>query len=368
MAGRRNRYGYQEYRGRGGGRSVLIFIILLLAVLLIAGVVFMVVMGDHIKYTDTGLEIDWPWRHQEPSPPPEFSDPVVIETDPVVITVEPASEPTLEPTPTPTPEPQYEPLAAVTVTADQLRRGTAAQAVVSAGGSALVVEMKSANTGKLAWQSQSELAASLKANAANNGVADAIRDLAQNGDLYLIARVHCFRDPLLAKAWIGSLMTRKGNMWHDYSGINWSSPASQQAVDYLSALCLELANMGFDEILLDDAGYPWDGELFALATDDNRPEDRTVPVTAFLQRIAGELEEKDVRLSVYVYEKLLTDAEVYSGMTASVLAQNAGRVWLDKRVSREHYENILSAAGLDNLAARVVAPAASAAAGGSWYW
>ena len=368
MAGRRNRYGYQEYRGRGGGRSVLIFIVVLLAVLLIAGVVFMVVMGDHIKYTDTGLEIDWPWRHQEPTAPPEFSDPVVIETDPVVITMEPTSEPTLEPTPTPTPtpEPQYEPLAAVAVTADQLRYGTAAQAVASAGGSALVVEMKSANTGKLAWQSQTELAAALNANAANNGAADAIRGLAQEGSLYLIARVHCFKDPLLARAWVGPLLTRGGSMWHDYSGINWSSPASQQAADYLSALCLELADMGFDEILLDDAGYPWDGELFALATDDNRPEDRTVPVAAFLQRIAGELREKDVRLSVYVYEDL-TNEEVYSGLTAAVLAQNTGRVWLDRRAVRENCENALYAAGLDNLSARVVAPVAGAAAGGSWY-
>ena len=366
MAGRSNRYGYQKYRGRGGGRSVLIFIVVLLAVLLIAGVVFMLVMGDHIKYTDTGLEIDWPWRHQDPTAPPEFSDPVVIETDPVVTTEEPTAGPTPAPPPTPTPELQYEPLTAVTVTAAQLRNGTAAQAVSAAGGSALVVEMN-ASTGKLAWQSQAELAASLNANAVDNSVADAIRGLAQNGDLYLIARVHCFKDPRLAGAWIGTLMTQGGKMWHDYSGINWSSPANQQAADYLSALCLELADMGFDEILLDDAGYPWDGELFALATDDNRPEDRTVPVAAFFRRIAGELGGKGVRLSVYAYEGLLAGETVYSGMTADVLAQTAGRVWLDKRVDRGNYESLLSAAGLYDLNARVVAPAASAAAGGSWY-
>ena len=130
---------------------------------------------------------------------------------------------------------------------------------------------------------------------------------------------------------------------------------------------LSLADMGFDEILLDSAGYPWEGEVNVLATNDNRPEDRTVPVAAFLQRIAGELKAKDVRLSVYVYEQLASGDEVYSGLTAAVLAQNAGRVWLDKRVSRASCESVLSAAGLDNLAARVVAPAANAAAGGSWY-
>lgn len=362
MAGRRNRYGYQEYRGRGSGRSVLIFIIVLLAVLLAAGVAFLVVMGDYIKYSDTGMEINWPWLDQGPSAPPEITDPVVLETDPVVVTV----EPTPEPTPTPTPEPSYEPIAAVTVTADQLRGGTAAQAVANTGGNALVVEMK-ASSGKLAWQSGTALAASMNANAANNGAADAIRELAQNGELYLIARVQCFRDQSLVNAGIGPLMTKRGRVWYDFYGVNWSSPASRQAADYLSALCLELADMGFDEILLDNAGYPWDGEVNALTTDENRPEDRTVPVAAFLKRIAGELREKDVRLSVCVYEELAPGDEVYSGMTASVLAQSAGRVWLDKRVSREHYESILAVAGLDNLTARVVAPAANAGEGGSWY-
>ena len=371
MAGRRNRYGYQEYHGRGSGRSVLIFIIVLLAVLLIIGVVFMFVMGDYIKYTATGIEIDWPWRNQEPSAPPVFSDPVVIETEDLVVTVGPTSEPTSGPSSGPTSEPtdppaQYEPLAAVTVTTDQLRFGSAAQAVTNAGGNALVVEMK-AITGKLAWQSQTELAISLNVNAANNGVADAIRELAQSGDLYLVARVHCFRDRSLANARIGALTTNGGRIWYDFYGASWSSPANRQAADYLSALCLELAEMGFDEILLDDAGYPCEGEVNALATNDNRPMDRTAPVSDFLQRLAGELEEKDVRLSVYAYDKLTAGDEVYSGMTADLLARNADRVWLDKRVDRERYESLLSAAGLDDLDARMVAPAATAAEDGSRY-
>ena len=358
MAGRRTRYGYQEYRGRDGQHSsVLIFIVVLLAVLLIAGVVFMAVMGDYIRYTPTGVEIDWPWRNQEPSAAPVFSDPVVVETGDIVVTVEPA------------PGSAYAPgsvLAAVTVTAEQLRSGTAAQAVADAGGSALVVEMK-AGTGKLAWQSQTELAASLYVNAGDGGVADAIRELARDGDLYLVARVHCFRDQFLTNAWIGPLVSRQGRIWYDPDGIGWSSPVNQEAADYLSALCLELADMGFDEILLDDAGYPCRGEIDELATDDNRPEDRTAPVAAFLQHLSGELREKGVYLSVYAYEPLSPESEVYSGLTAGLLARSAGRVWLDEAVDREYYESILSAAGVSNLAARVVAPAGETAGGGSWY-
>ena len=361
MAGRRSRYGYQEYRGRGGARSVLIFIILLLAVLLAAGVVFMVTMGEYIEYTDTGVEIHWPWLSDRSSTPPVESDPVVLVTDDVVVTVEPSSDPT----PTPTPEPQYDPIQAVTVTAEQLRGGSAVQAVANAGGNALVVEMK-ADDGSLAWQSRSEMAASLSVNADSDRTAQAIRELSAAGDLYLVARVHCFKDPGMARNRIGSLLTLRGVVWYDRMGIGWTSPANQQAVDYLSELCQELADMGFDEILLDDAGYPWDGEVNVLATSDNRPEDRTVPVAAFYARLAGELEERGVCLSVYASERLLPGETVYTGMTAAVLAEHAGRVWLDKRVDVEHYQTILTAAGMDDLDARMVVTADTAGSG-SWY-
>ena len=360
MAGRRNRNGYQEYRGRSGARPVLLFIIVLLAVLLLAGIAFMVFMGDYIKYTPTGMEIDWPWR-RDPTQPPIPSDPVVIETEDVVVTV----EPTVEPTPTPTPEPQYDPIRAITVTTAQLRDGSAAQKAANAGANALVVEMKGIN-GKLAWQSATELAAALHTGAADDKTAQAVRELAQDGGLYLVARVHCFRDPALSNGRIGSLLTKKGKIWYDRRGVCWSSPADQKAADYISALCLELADMGFDEILLDDVGYPWEGEVHVLATGDNRPEDRTVPVSALLTRLSGELRERDTVLSVYVYERLLPGEEVYSGLTAGVLAQGAGRVWLDKRVDPAHYEALLTAAGLDNPAARIVPPDAGGQEG-SWY-
>lgn len=364
MGGRRNSYGYHEYRGRGrsggGARTVLLFIIALLAVLLAAGTAFYLLVD--IEYTDTGIKINWPWAQESEGPPPIASDPLELVTGPEV-TVAPTLE--VEPTPTPTPEPklQYPHIGAVTVTAAQLRDGSAAQAVAAGGGNALVVEMKDVN-GKLAWQSQVELAATLGANAADGRAAQAVRELAQAGELYLVARVQCFRDPLLARNWVGTLMTRGGNLWHDAQGLGWSSPASQQAADYLSALCLELADMGFDEILLERAGYPNFGEVHVLATGDNRPEELTVPVSAFLERISGELKEKGVCLSVCTDETLLPGNPVNSGLTAAVLARSAGRVWLDGSASAQQYTDLLTAAGLEGLETRLVVKNASS---GSWY-
>lgn len=358
--GRKNHYGYQEYRGRGGGRgrAVLLFIIALLAVLLAAGTAFYLLVD--IEYTPNGMVIHWPWAQESEALPPPPSQPPELPSVAVEV-VEPS--PSAEPTPTPTPEPVYEPIAAVTVTAAQLRDGSAAQAVAAAGGNALVVEMKGIK-GRLAWQSQAELAAALWANAADDLTAQAVRELAANTDLYLVARVQCFRDPLMASGWVGSLMTRGGNLWHDAQGVSWSSPASREAADYLSQLCLELAEMGFDEILLDSAGYPDSGEVNVLAVSDNRPEDRTVPVAAFWARLSEELREKGAALSIQTTEDALRGDNAFSGATAANLARYAARVWLPAPVKGSDYAAILAGAGLDNTAARVVV---KDAASGSWY-
>ena len=358
--GRKNQYGYQEYRGRGGGRGrmVLLFIIALLAVLLAAGTAFYLLVD--IEYTPNGMVIHWPWAQESETPPPPTAPPPELPSVAVEV-VEPS--PTPEPTPTPTPEPTYNPIAAVTVTTAQLRDGSAAQAVAAAGGNALVVEMKGIKW-RLAWQSQAELAATLWANAADDRTAQAVRELAENTELYLVARVQCFRDPLMASSWVGTLMTRGGNLWHDAQGVGWSSPASRDAVDYLSQLCLELAEMGFDEILLDSAGYPDFGEVNVLATGDNRPEDRTVPVAAFWARLSEELAEKGTALSVQTTEDALRGDNAFSGATAANLARYAARVWLPAPVKGSDYAAILSNVGLDNAAARIVV---KNAASGSWY-
>ena len=360
MSGRRNSYGYSEYRGRGGGRTrtVLLFIIALLAVLLVAGVAVMTFMSQYLEYTPNGVIVHWPWATEDSTPPPIASDPLEVDTDPVGITVEPTLEvePPQETTPPPTP---YASIHAVTVTTAQLRGGSAAQVVLSSGGDALVVEMKN-SYGDLAWQSQVPLAATLGTNASDNLTAQAVRALADSGELYLVARVQCFRDPVLARNWMGSIMTRGGNVWYDVQGLGWTSPASQEATDYLSALCLELADMGFDEILLDSAGYPDAGEVNVLAVSDNRPEDLSAPVTAFWQRLSEELAAKDTALAVQTTEDALRGTNTLSGVTAGGLAQCAARVWLPAPTMGTDYAAILASAGFDDTEARLVYPGRTA--------
>ncbi|HJH62614.1 MAG TPA: putative glycoside hydrolase [Firmicutes bacterium] len=343
--------GYRSHRGRRRGSPVLKAIVVVLLLLLVASVLFVVVLGRYVEYTDAGVRLNLPWM-QEPEP----GGPVV--TDPVVV---------LTQTPPPSqPAPAQEQVGAVELTPRQLADGTAAQAVAQAGGNALVVEMKGLS-GALAWVSQSDRAAELGVNAQDGQVAQAVADLAQAGEIHLVARVSCFRDQALASAGVGGpLMTRGGNIWYDSAGYRWVSPASEQVREYLTELCVELAQMGFDEILLEAAGFPGLGETHVLATSENRPEDRSAPVEGFLEQLTQALSGTGATLSILAGEETVLGRETLTGLTPELLAEYAGRVWAVLPVQGEEaYVQVLEQAGMEEARQRLVS-LGGARPDGSW--
>lgn len=351
---RRNSRGYRGYQGRRNGSSMALKIIVaLLAVLLVLGILFVIILGKYVEYTDNGVRLNLPWNQTNEPDEPGHSDQLIIVTE--------------EPTPSSEPD-RIGAIGALEVTASQVKDGSAARLAAEAEGNAMVVEVKNAY-GKLVWQSENERAVALKVNAADNGFAQAVTTLAGEDDLYLVARVCCFRDQALASAGIGGpLMTRGGNVWYDANGLRWVSPASPEVRDYLTALCAELSRMGFDEILLDCAGYPDLGEVGVLATDDRRPEDLSTPVSAFYAQVAEALADSGTILSIQATEQMtqLPGEIVYSGIIPSVLARYAGRVWLPEELSAEHYTALLGAAGLEEPEKHLVVENGEKESG-SWY-
>ena len=328
---------YHRYYGRSRGSLILKIILVLLALLVVAALVFRFVFGGRIERTEYGLRLVLPGSTAQPSesPQPTESDPILI--------IEPSDEPTQ------TPEPSAEPLRgvkAVEVTADQLRAGTALQAVRDAGGDTLVVTMKG-RTGRLLWQSHVGLAADLGVNAADDGVAQAVAALAESGEVRLVARVNCFRDQALVRARLGGpLMTRGGNVWYDQAGLCWVSATDSTVRSYLAALCAELADMGFDEILLESPAFPDAGEVHVLAEGDRFPADKTAPAEQFLSEVCTALEGKNVTLSVLTTAEAVLGANTGSGVTAELLASCVDRAWMPAPAAGQDPAAALEAAGL----------------------
>jgi hypothetical protein len=83
-------------------------------------------------------------------------------------------------------------------------------------------------------------------------------------EIYLIARITVFQDPVLAQARpdlaIKSL-SDPSSLWLDNTGLAWIDPAAKESWDYNIAIAEEALELGFDEINFDYIRFPSDGNL-----------------------------------------------------------------------------------------------------------
>lgn len=323
--------GYQSYYGRrssGVGTVLKWIIVFLLAVLVVAvGVYFMLQNG--LIYDDNGVHISLPWKRPEESqtPPPSSAPPDVSEspTDSFLVIEPPSPSPSLTPR-----DLARETLQAVEVTPTVLLSGRAAQQVERAGGNAALVEMKR-DDGTLAYVSSVEMAISLKASGSDTQVNQALRDLT-GGDYYTIAQVSCFRDDIVGGIDAYAMLSNGGYRWRDFNGMRWSCVGKAATQDYIVDLCVELAQMGFDEILLTNCGYPPNGtgEMGWLRRDETYPWGSLDTVVGpFLARVKQAVEPYGTTLSVKALGLELAGEEQATGLTMENVLASCGHFWLD---------------------------------------
>lgn len=332
--------GYRGYQGRGGGASTFLkLIVCILAILVVGGGGYLLALnngGALPSWLPQGQTTDTPTQEPDPSDSPQ-------------------------PSPTPSQAPETEEIRAVDVTVSQLLDGSAQTLAQQTGCDAVVVEVKGEG-GKLQWPSQAALARQLGTVSTTQSLTQALSALSAQ-DIYLVARVDCFRDQALAAANVGGslLMTRSGNRWYDFMGMSWVSPVNTQVRQYLVELCVELSQMGFDELVLDSAYFPDQGEVHVLAQSTNYPQTRATVVEQFWQEVTQALEGSQVRLSAQVRGDSLVEGGVTSGMTPQLLAQYTQRVWvtLNKATTQTQVTRALTQAGMDPSRQLVVQEAAS---------
>lgn len=155
---------------------------------------------------------------------------------------------------------------AVWLPKETLRNGSALDRFLAnakqIGAAAVVLDAK-ADDGAILFPSALDQVKTTGAAAnAYDGFAQALQKIHDSG-FSVIARVHCFRDPLAArKLGEGSAVSyqRPGMLWLDNSadkgGKPWANPYSNTVQQYLTALIGELAAMELDGILLDSVQFP----------------------------------------------------------------------------------------------------------------
>lgn len=287
---RRSRFDYHTYRGRGTASDWLKRIALVLAILVVLAVAFLFWVQPYVTYTDNGLKIDLPFL-QENSEQHDAGNISVIEQDPGENQTDTSQEQ----------QPQGQTAqAAIQVPLSALLDGTAVQLVEAQGGDGVVVDMKN-DQGQLGWSSKQSLASAVQPEAQDPQINDKLKSW-NDGDVYTIARMSCFRDESVGGQMTYTLQTVSGYRWKDHEEMHWSDPANQQVQDYLIGLMTELAEMGFDEIMLDHGGYPTqaDGTQSNIRYGD---QSAAQVADAFLARAVLALEPYGVKLSLAASEE-----------------------------------------------------------------
>ena len=117
---------------------------------------------------------------------------------------------------------------------------------------AVAVELKDAS-GKIYYESRVPGAIDCGAVSGGSASRSAIAGLVDS-DYYTIGRISTLHDSLYAYKHMtdAAVCQLTGFVWYDTNSTHWLAPEKQAARQYVTDLVTECAQMGFDELLLDD--------------------------------------------------------------------------------------------------------------------
>ena len=167
---------------------------------------------------------------------------------------------------------------------------------------AIVVDVKS-DRGRIAHHSQVEIA--IEGRAFHPDLAD-LQELVQScreKDIYTIARMVTFKDPVLASTRPEYAIRRDdGTLYVDLEGLTWGDPFRQEVWDYNIALAKEIGEIGFNEIQLDYLRFPSDGVTRNIAYPvTNTVESRSQAIGEFCAQVREAVEPMGVAVSADVF-------------------------------------------------------------------
>ncbi len=168
----------------------------------------------------------------------------------------------------------------------------------SYGANALVLEVKPVS-GQLVWASSSPTAAAYSLNGTLDleAMVAALRQQDEDGELYLVAQLSCCIDGLLAERCpSAALRFATGAAYADSEGA-WLDPYSATVSAYLSELCSELAEMGFDELLLKSLSLPITEEAIGFSVELSSTPTPEAAVCGLAVELTNALEGYDIPVS-----------------------------------------------------------------------
>ena len=288
--------GYRSYHGKGGaGRIVLI---VLLCLILLAAVGFLVLQRYAVYGSDGSIRFDLPWKQTEEPSGPSAPDGASRTPD------APDDSPDI---------------------------ADAALTAVPEGANAVALRVKNAQ-GELLYDSALQEAIDVNAVKGGSG-ANAVIEALTGSEVYTIARINATHDSLYSFAHMADAgvlqLNYAGYIWYDPDSTFYLAPEKPAARQYIVSVARECAELGFDELLFDEFGYPTRGRLNNI--DESA---RTLSKSAALAQLAEELrsgtEAYGVRLSVQLdAATVLAGGNEAAGQDLAALAAVFDRIYVE---------------------------------------
>ncbi len=305
--------GYTGYRGRrpGGKR----WLILVLVLILLAACASLLAQRYIVYDMDGSYHFELPWSHRTGT---QRTDSGGSPQDLEIIIEQP-------------PAPEAVPIRAQELPTSALA-GDMAQALAALPEdvTAVAIRLKTVS-GDLLYPSALPEAAEAKAVAGSGVALNAVRELTGSGR-YTIARLSALHDSRFSFAHMvdAAILQKayKDYVWYAPDSTFYLAPEKELARQYLSNIAREVAELGFDELLFDEFGYPTNGRLNNIKTSD-----REITQEAALELLADNLRETlsdtGTKLSVVMDEKTVLDgSNAKSGQSLAGLAVRFDRVYV----------------------------------------
>ena len=173
----------------------------------------------------------------------------------------------------------------------------------------------------------------------------------RDNDIYAIARMVVFQDPIVAEARPDlAVQDVNGGLWVNEMGVAWVNAFNEELWDANVDLAVELVERGFDEIQYDYVRFPSDGDLTTAEFGREYTADaRETAITGFVEQSHEAINAAGGLLAADLFGFItIVDDEQYIGQRFSALEPHLDFVCM--MIYPSHFEtgNIASAPGHPN--------------------
>lgn len=204
----------------------------------------------------------------------------------------------------------------------------------------MVIDVKD-DEGRITFLMDDQMAKEIKATKAYISDIDGLIKKLKEKNIYLIARVVAFKDPLLAKEKPELALKKKdGTLFLDKDGLAWVNPYKKEVWDYLVGVATQCAEVGFDEVNFDYIRFSTDSSMKQVDFGEealNKTKIETI--TEFVKYACTKLRAKKIFVSADVYGAIINSSVDAKIVGQSYLEMSRYLDYICPMIYPSHYGN-----------------------------